>query len=404
MKINYVFHKPAGLSASRCAGIFTRDTAAHAMAFHRTFPDYRSTPLVSLDCLAREYGVGGVYIKDESFRFGLNAFKVLGGSYCIGSYIARRLGIDLADLPYERMISDEIASRLGSITFATATDGNHGRGVAWTANRLRQRSVVYMPGGSSAERLNNIRALGSEAAMTDVNYNETVRYTKKQAGINKWVLIQDSDGGGEPEIPVDIMRGYTTLALETLEQLDGIGPTHIILQAGVGSMAGALAAFYANCFAGNKPVIVIVEPDKADCFYRTALAGDGSIHTVDGDMDTIMAGLACGEPCGIAWDILNACADCFISMPDYVAAKGMRVLGNPLGTDSRVISGESGACSFGLVMTLLDDPGCAGLRDRLGLGAGSRVLCVSTEGATDLNNYRRIVWDGLYPTETGSRS
>jgi len=189
------------------------------------------------------------------------------------------------------------------------------------------------------------------------------------------------------------------MAYEAYTQLKEEKPTHIFLQAGVGAMAGAITGFFADLYKGDdKPVITIVEPDKADCHYRTAKANDGRIHTVTGDMNTIMAGLACGEPCAISWDVLKDYADNFLSIPDYVAAKGMRVLGNPLGDDPRVISGESGAATVGLVTEVLQSPGLEWLKKMLMLDENSRILCFSTEGDTDRENYRKIVWDGLNPS------
>ena len=377
---------------------FGVETAKRTRAFHASFPEYSVTPLADLSGLAKELGLGGVYVKDESYRFGLNAFKVLGGSFAIGSYLAGRLGVDIGQLPYDRMTGKETREKLGDITFVTATDGNHGRGVAWTANRLGQKSVVYMPKGSALERLENIRALGSDASITELNYDDAVRLANQGAEKYGWVMVQDTAWEGYEDIPRWIMQGYTTLALEAAEQLRQLSvekPTHIFLQAGVGAMSGGITGFLRDCY-GDGPVITIVEPNKADCIYRSARAGER--YCVTGEMQTIMAGLACGEPCTIGWDILRDHADHFISCPEYVAAKGMRVLGNPVNGDTRVISGESGAVTLGLVAELMQNPSLDWLREPLGLGSDSRVLCISTEGDTDRENYRRIVWDGAWPS------
>ncbi len=376
---------------------FGVETAKRTRAFHASFPEYSVTPLADLSGLAKELGLGGVYVKDESYRFGLNAFKVLGGSFAIGSYLAGRLGVDIGQLPYDRMTGKETREKLGDITFVTATDGNHGRGVAWTANRLGQKSVVYMPKGSALERLENIRALGSDASITELNYDDAVRLANQGAEKYGWVMVQDTAWEGYEDIPRWIMQGYTTLALEATEQLRQLSvekPTHIFLQAGVGAMSGGITGFLRDCY-GDEPVITIVEPNKADCIYRSARAGER--YCVTGEMQTIMAGLACGEPCTIGWDILRDHADHFISCPEYVAAKGMRVLGNPVNGDTRVVSGESGAVTLGLVAELMQNPSLDWLREPLGLGSDSRVLCISTEGDTDRENYRRIVWDGAWP-------
>ena len=378
---------------------FSREEAEKTRAFHTGFAQYRPTPLTPLPRLAQVLGVEKILIKDESFRFGLNAFKVLGGSYAIGRYIARRLGEDIADLPAERILSDEVRQKLGEITFVTATDGNHGRGVAWTANQLGQKSVVYMPKGSAAERLENIRAAGADASITEFNYDDTVRLAKRHAEEYGWVTVQDTAWEGYTDIPLWIMQGYMTMGAEILEQLEAMGeekPTHVFLQSGVGSMAGAMAGFFASCYGAERPFIAVVEPNKADCVFRTAKANDGTIHCVKGDMNTIMAGLACGEPCTIAWDVLRGCADAFISCPDYAAADGMRILAAPVPGDPAIVSGESGASAFGCIADILRDEKLEDLRRQLRLDENSRLLFISTEGDTDRENYRRIVWGGAY--------
>lgn len=390
-------HRPAEELVSTES--FGYGIARKVNAFHRSFPDYKPTPLLNLKSLAGALGVKSFNVKDESKRFGLNAFKVLGGSYAIGNYVAHKLGLDISELDFERMANDEVRRKLGDVTFVTATDGNHGRGVAWTANRLKQRCVVYLPKGSSVERLNNIRELGADAYITDLNYDDAVRLANEGVTRNGWVLIQDTAWDGYEDVPRWIMQGYTTMGYEIINQLNGEIPTHIFLQAGVGAMAGAMTGFFSDYYKGDKkPVITILEPDKADCIFRTAAAADGKLHSVKGDMDSIMAGLCCGEPCTIGWEVLRYYADNFVSVPDYIAAKGMRILGNPLGDDARVISGESGACTTGFVAELMQNDSLKQIREQIGLDRESRILCISTEGDTDRANYRNIVWDGLYPS------
>lgn len=372
------------------------ESAKKVRSFHASFPVYRETPLVELKNTAKALGLGSIYVKDESYRFGLNAFKVLGGSYAMGNYLAKRLGKSITEMPYDKLISDEVRKELGDMTFVTATDGNHGRGVAWTAKQLQQKSVVYMPKGSAEERLMNIRAEGADASITDLNYDEAVRLANTQAEQKGWVMVQDTAWEGYEDIPGWIMQGYGTMGYEAYMQLPE-KPTHIFLQAGVGSMAGAVAGFFAAAYGEDRPIITIVEPNKADCIFRTAEAADGTLHFVTGDMNTIMAGLACGEPCSIGWNVLRDYADNFISCPDYAAAQGMRLLGNPEAGDTKVISGESGASAFGCVAEIMRDPSLAELRRKLRLDENSRVLFFSTEGDTDKENYKSIVWDGAYP-------
>lgn len=375
------------------------EKAKKVQRFHASFPVYEETPLMELRKTAKALGLGTIYVKDESYRFGLNAFKVLGGSYAIGNYMAKKLGKSIADLPYEELISEQVRKELGDITFVTATDGNHGRGVAWTARQLRQKAVVYMPKGSAEERLKNIQAEGADASITDLNYDEAVRLANSQADQKGWVMVQDTAWEGYEDIPEWIMQGYGTMGYEAYRQLPE-KPTHIFLQAGVGSMAGAVTGFFSSVYGEERPIITIVEPNKADCVFRTAEAADGKLHFVTGDMDTIMAGLACGEPCSIGWNVLRDYADNFISCPDYMAAQGMRIMGNPEKGDARIISGESGAAAFGCVTEIMRNPQYADIKEKLKLDENSKVLFFSTEGDTDKENYRSIVWDGAY-TERG---
>ncbi len=375
-----------------------RKAARKARDFHRSIPSYAITPLAELKGLSGTLGLGHIWVKDESHRFGINSFKGLGGAYAIGTYLAQRLGMDICELPYEKMISAGIKERLGEITFVSTTDGNHGRGVAWTAQKLGQKCVIFMPKGSSPERLANIRALGAEAEITDLNYDDTIRMAAALAEKNGWVTVQDKDWEGYTDIPLWIMQGYAVMALECFEELESqkTKPTHVFLQAGVGSMAAAVTGFLADAYGADCPKIVILESEQADCYYRTAAANDGTLHLVGGEMDTIMAGLACGEPTNLGWPTLRDHAWGFVSLDDSITATGMRILTAPVPGDPRVISGESGAVGLGLCYALMTDERYKDLRDKLELNAGSSVLCFSTEGDTDRNNYRKIVWEGAW--------
>ncbi|MBN7575723.1 diaminopropionate ammonia-lyase [Clostridium sp. 2-1] len=376
-----------------------KEEVSKAKKFHESFLEYDETPLIDLKELAEKIGLGGIYLKDESYRFGLNAFKVLGGSFAMGKYLAEKLGEDIDDLPYEKMTCKEVKDKLGDITFVTATDGNHGRGVAWTANRLKQKSVVFMPKGSSIKRLNNIKAEGAEASITELNYDDAVRLANKYAEEHNGVIIQDTAWKGYEKIPAWIMQGYGTMALEASEQLkalDVLKPTHIFVQAGVGSLAGAVQGFFASQYGDDCPKTVVVESNLADCYYKSAIANDGEARSVGGDMQTIMAGLACGEVNTIGFTILKNYSKAFISCPDWVAAKGMRILGNPLKGDTGVISGESGAVTTGALYEIMTNDEYKDLKEALELDENSKVLLFSTEGDTDPEKYREIVWDGRY--------
>ncbi len=393
----WIWRTPSGQAPRR----FTVAGAERAQAFHRTLPGYQPTPLVPLRDLAAMLGLAALHVKDESGRFGQQAFKVLGGSFCLHrcmeeNWDLREPGAPQPAAGCEPLPGAGVAGAAQpSRTVVTATDGNHGRGLAWSASRLGLGCVVYLPRGSAPERVEAIRALGAQAVVTDWNYDETVRFAGRQAERHGWVLVQDTSWEGYEQIPAWIMQGYTTMGLEIARQLDR-PPTHIFLQAGVGAMAGALCGFFADCYAAARPVITIVEPHQASCLFQTARHDDGRLHRVDGELRTIMAGLACGEPCHLGWEQIRAHAGCFVSTPDAVAATGMRVLGNPAGADARIVSGESGAVTTGLVYAIMRDPALGDLRRQLRLDGQARVLCLSTEGDTDREQYRRIVWDGLY--------
>lgn len=395
-KITALKSKKTGVDAS----FLNEEVANRALKFHKSFPQYEETPLRDLDNLAKKLGLKKFFVKDESYRFGLNAFKVLGGSFAIGNYIAGRMGTTIDELPFEKMISQEVKDTLGDMMFATATDGNHGRGIAWTANQLRQKCRVFMPKGTARERLENIRKENAEVDIYEYNYDECVRMADAYAKENNGVMVQDTSWEGYEEIPRWIMQGYMTMAYEAYNQMKAQGtlPTHVFLQAGVGSLAGAVTGFFANMMGEDKPVITIVEPHKANCLFRTADADDGELHFVTGDMDSIMAGLCCGEPVTIGWPILAAYADYFLSVDEEYAAHGMRLLGNALAGDEKIVSGESGAVTSGVVSKLMSLESLKDIKEKIGLDENSVVLCISTEGDTDQEGYRRIVWDGQYPS------
>ena len=371
--------------------------------FHKSLPGYKATPLVELDDLAKYYGVQKLWLKDESKRFGLNAFKVLGGSYAIGKYLSQKLGRDMSELPFNVLISDEVKKQLGDVTFVTATDGNHGRGVAWVANKLRQKSVVYMPKGSAKMRFDAIAREGADVSITDLNYDDAVRLANKGAEEHGWIMVQDTAWDGYEEIPLWIMQGYSTIINEIVEQLEAAKeekPTHVFLQAGVGSFAGAVQGYLAHLYGDDRPITIICEPHGANCIYKSMEANDGKPHNVTGDLTTIMAGLACGEPNTISWKILRDNADFSVSCDDSIAARGMRVLSSPLGNDQRVISGESGAVGLGLFTVLSEKKEeYAELMKALKIDENSRILCISTEGDTDVEGYKNVVWNGSHPNK-----
>ena len=367
-------------------------------AFHSTFPQYSVTPLARLDGMAARLGLGGLFVKDESWRFGLNAFKVLGGSFAMARYIAGETGKSIAEMTYDYMTGEQLRKDFGQATFFTATDGNHGRGVAWAAKKLGQKAVIHMPRDTVQMRYDNVVREGAVVTIDDLNYDDCVRVAAAEAAATEHgIVLQDTAWEGYVEAPSWIMQGYGTMVLEAAEQLRAMEvnrPSHVLVQAGVGCLAGAVVGFFANLFPTDPPKFVVMEAANAACLYKGACRKDGNPEIVGGELKTIMAGLACGEPNIIGWDILRNHADAFLACPDWTAARGMRMLAAPLKGDPAVTSGESGAVGMGVIDALMTDPAYAELKDALGLDRHSNVLMISTEGDTDPEKYRQIVWNG----------
>ncbi len=369
-------------------------------AFHRRIPDYRMSPLKGLTNLADILGLGGIWVKDESARLDLQSFKVLGGSYAIYRLIQKRLGLGNQKVSFEDLTSGSVREKLGDLTFAAATDGNHGRGVAWSARQMGFNSIIYVHKLTSRDRIRAIERNGAKVVVIDGNYDDAVRQVYQDAQRNGWEVVSDTSWEGYEDIPRWVMQGYTTMLSEAQEQLAAQGvtkPTHVFIQAGVGSLAAAVTAFYYGLFGEERPKIVVVEPTQAACLYHSARVGDGRPHRVVGDLNTIMAGLACGEPNPIAWQILRDCVDYFAVCPDYVAAMGMRVYGVPLKGDPAVISGESGAVTLGALMYTIQHDLGRELCEQLELGPDSQVLLINSEGNTSPDDFRYVVWEGGIP-------
>ena len=346
------------------------DTSAYSFAatekiraLHKSLDAYNVTPLVELKNFK---GVRAVFIKDEAQRFGLKAFKGLGSVWAMHKIIS------------------ESKEKPENMTFVTTTDGNHGKGVSWAAGLFGCKSYVFMPKGTVEVRAQAIRDAGSATVeITDMLYDDCVKYTAQLAAQNHWHLIQDTSWDGYEEIPAQIMLGYSTLAYEALEQMNYQRPTHIFLQAGVGSMAGAIAAVFAEVFKDNPPRITIVEPTEVACFYETMRIGDGLIHSATGNCQTMMAGLNCATPCDLAWKILRRYTADAATISDDVAADAMRTLAK-----EKIISGESGCAGFALANAALDS---AELRRALELDSDSIIFVINTEGDTDPNNYQCVM-------------
>lgn len=348
----------------------TQEAADEAYEFHKTLPEYKETPLVGQKALSEKLGVAGIYTKDESKRFGLKAFKALGASFAVSK-------INTNDTD----------------AFVTATDGNHGKAVAWAAEKAGKKAFVFMPEGSAQGRVDAIASIGeTKVEVTDLSYDDAVKYAAKFASDNGYILVQDTGFEGYSEIPDHITQGYTTMVRECLSQLKNEGiekPTHVIIQAGVGSLGGAVAGYLTTVFGEERPVVILVEPSNVACIYESAKKGE--IVVIDGITRTDMAGLNCGAPNILTWPILRDYVDFYSKCPDWVTWQGMRRYADPVEGDPKIISGGSGGVDLGLLINLMTDPELSDSKDEIRLNEDSVILLFNTEGDTDPENYERVL-------------
>lgn len=347
---------------------------------------YHETPLRELPGLAREFGIGGLRYKDESGRFGIGSFKALGGAYAVlrllQNEIERETGgrVSSADI-----LSGTYRDITAPLTVTCATDGNHGRSVAWGAQMFHCRCVIYVHAGVSDGRCAAIAHYGAEVRRVPGNYDDAVRQADQDAQGNGWSVVSDTSYEGYVSVPRDVMQGYSIMVDEALRQSPS-APTHVFVQGGVGGLAAAVCSHLWQRYGNRRPVYVVVEPEKADCLYRSAVAGEPVV--VHGALDTIMAGLACGEVSQLAWKILQPGADAFMTVTDAAAAEMMRILADGRFGDAPIVSGESAVAGLvGLASAASDRDA----RARLGLDQDSVALVFGTEGATDEEVYRQIV-------------
>jgi diaminopropionate ammonia-lyase family len=344
-----------------------------------------STPLHALPHLARQLGVGQLHLKDESVRSPLASFKVLGAPVALLRLVLRQwpeAGWAPADL-----LAGRHADALAGFTAISATDGNHGRALAAAAQSMGCRCVIVLHAQVSAEREQPIRDLGAEVVRIAGNYDDSVQEAERLARTHGWWVVSDTSYEGYEDIPRDVMQGYGILIDELLEQMPG-NPcpfTHVMLQGGVGGLAAGVVAPLWERYGAQRPTFIAVEPEQADCLLQSAIAGRASRAT--GSVDSVMAGLACGETSPLAWRFLQPAVDLFMTVGDAQAEAAMRTLASGAAGDMPVLSGESGAAGLAGLAALMADPARAA---QAGLGAGSRVLLISTEGATAPGVYEAI--------------
>jgi diaminopropionate ammonia-lyase len=357
--------------------ILSQAGQAAALAEIAAWPGYRPTPLRPLPRLAARLGLADIRYKDEGERFHLKSFKALGGAYAVLRLLERELGLDAAALR-----SGNGAERAKAITVASATDGNHGRSVAWGAEMFGCRCVIYIHAGVSQGRERAIAAFGAEVRRVPGNYDDSVRRCAADAAVHGWHVVSDTSYDGYMEVPREVMQGYTVMAGEAAEQLGADPASHIFVQGGVGGLAAAVVSHYWQLFGEARPLIVVVEPERADCLYQSALAGRPAPAT--GDLATIMAGLSCGEVSPLAWTVLADGADAFMTVADDDAVRAMRLLAE----DEHVVGGESGVAGLAGLLAACED---AETRATLGLDARARVLLFGSESDTDPELYARLV-------------
>jgi len=357
------------------------------MPLHHSLPEFEQTPLHELDSLAGELGVGKIFVKDESFRFGLKAFKALGASYAIYRFLEEVLGKAGERIPSagKFYMTDNWLSK-NRYTFCTATDGNHGRGVAWITRKLHQRAVIYMPSESVQSRVESIQNEGAEVVLIDGGYDKAVEQCRRDSNKNDWQMISDTSWEGYEKIPRWIQAGYITLFREVRDQLVRRNIDCVFIQGGVGALLAAGTWFFNEYFPAAK--IVSVEPIGADCLLRSAESKDGLPVTIGGHASTIMAGLNCGTPSKIAWPIIQKGVDLFIAISDNYTRTAIRKY---YGGKPRVISGESGAAGLAGLLAMRGDTKLHEAFDGLGLSKKSNILVLNTEGDTDPVNFDRIV-------------
>jgi diaminopropionate ammonia-lyase len=369
--------------------------AGEAERFLAARDNHAETPLHALPALAGELGIGTLHVKDEGKRLGLGSFKALGGAYAVMHLVleeaGRRLGRAVA---VEELHKPEVKAIAAQMTFACATDGNHGRSVAQGAGLVGARSVIFVHSGVSNERVTAIARFGAEMVRVAGDYDQSVREAARVAAERGWTVVSDTSWPGYERIPGLVMQGYTVIVREALRRLPE-PPTHVFLQAGVGGFAAAVAGHLAIMLGEDRPTVTVVEPARAACVYETAKAGRPV--TIAHSKPTVMAMLECYEPSLVAWRVLSRIGDAFMTVDEEDAVSVMNRLARPSGNDPAIVAGESGGAGLaGLIRAAGDRK----MRAALGLDGNSRVLIINSEGATDPGRYAELV--GMAPDEVAN--
>lgn len=367
--------------------IISVDKARDAINDIKTWPNYAETPLYDLSSLADTAQVKNIWYKDEAKRFGLKSFKALGGAYAVARQLQLILETQTGKTPSTNdLIDGKYQSEVSQIVVSCATDGNHGRSVAWGSQMFGCGCIIYIHKTVSEGRKQAMEEFGATVIRIDGNYDASVRQADKDAKANNRIIVSDTSYEGYMEIPKDVALGYTVMLAEIVEQLEGEIPTHVFVQGGVGGLASAVCGYFWDLWGEQRPRFVVVEPDEANCLQLSAREGKPVV--VEGDLDTLMAGLACGEVSALAWKILATGADDFMTLSEEAVPDTMKLLANGYESDPAIVAGESGVP--GLAAALLARTSSE-LSITLGLNAYSKILVLGTEGATDPELYQQLV-------------
>lgn len=382
------FHNPSALPGedypTALLDISSLEKAAKAFGDISRWPNYQPSPLLRLEALAAQIGVEQIFYKDESERFGLKSFKALGGAYAVARQLQDRIQQQNGSAAsIDDLISGRYQSIVQDIVISCATDGNHGRSVAWGCQMFGCDCIIYIHRDVSEGRKLAMQALGAEVIRVDANYDASVRQADEDAIAHGRIIVSDTSYPGYMEIPKDVALGYTVMLAEAVEQMGDTIPTHVFIQAGVGGLAAAVCAYFWELWGAERPRFIVVEPEKANCLQQSAMKGEPV--AVDGDLETLMAGLSCGEVSLLAWDVLKPGADDFMTLSEDAVAACMKLL---LHSPSPVEAGESAVAGLGAAIAARED---AEMSATLGLDEHSRIFVIGTEGATDPELYQRLI-------------
>jgi diaminopropionate ammonia-lyase len=366
--------------------VLSRQDFATSRAEITQWQGYQPTPLVSLTALAAKIGVGGILYKDEGPRFGLGSFKALGGSYAAQRVLQRQISARLGhEVSLEDIRTGTYRSEAAEITLVSATDGNHGRSLAWGCQRFGAPCRIYIHAEVSEGRAQAMRDLGADVIRIAGDYDASVILAKQEAADNGWFVVSDTSWEGYSQPPRDVMAGYGVMTQEICDSLEQ-APTHVFLQGGVGGLAAGVVAGLRQHWGAQAPRVVIVEPELAACLFESGRAGEATTFAIE--TETLMAGLSCGEPSGMAWEILSEEVSDFLTIPESLVAPSVRLLARPLPGDTAIEAGESAIAGLAALIAARKD---ADLSRKLGLTGEARVLLIGSEGVTDPAIFAQIM-------------